>query len=47
MKYAEISPLFKKDDNLSRNNYRPVNVLTVIYKIYEALMNNQLTEFFL
>ena len=46
MKYAEISPLFKKDDNLSRDNYRPVNVLTVISKIYETLMNNQLTEYF-
>ena len=46
MKYAEISPLFKKDDNLSRDNYRPVNVLTVISKIYETLMNNQFTEYF-
>ena len=46
MKYAEISPLFKKDDNLSRDSYRPVKVLTVISKIYETLMNNQLTEYF-
>ena len=40
MKCAEISPLFKKDDNLSRDNYRPVNVLTVISKIFETLMND-------
>ena len=46
MKYAEISPLVKKDDNLSRDNYRPITVLTVISKIYESLINNQLTEYF-
>ena len=47
MKCAEISPLFKKDDNLSQDNYRPVNVLTVISKIFETLMNDQLTDYFL
>ena len=30
MKCAEISPLLKKDDNLIRDNYSPVNVLTFI-----------------
>ena len=47
MKCAEISPLFKKDDNLMRDNYRPVNVLTVISKIYETLMNEQLSDYFI
>ena len=46
MKCAEISPLFKKDDNLSRDNYWPVNVLTVISKIFETLMNDELTDYF-
>ena len=46
MKYAEISPLFEKDGNLSRDNYRPVTMLTIISKIYETLVNNQLTEYF-
>ena len=47
MKCAEMSPLFKKDDNLSRDSYRPVNVLTVISKIFKTLMNDQITDYFL
>ena len=45
MRYAEILALFKEDDNLSRDNYRPVNVLAVMSKIYQTLMNNQFTEY--
>ena len=30
-----------------RDNYRPVNVLTVISKIYETLMNEQLSDYFM
>ena len=39
MKCAEMSPIFKKDDNLNKNNYRPVSVLTGISKIYETVLN--------
>ena len=28
LKYADVSPLFKKVDNLKKGNYRPVSVLT-------------------
>ena len=47
MKCAEISPGFKKDDNLIRGNYRPVSVLPILSKIYESVMNDQLFEYFL
>ena len=47
MKCAEISPVFKKDDNLMWDNYKPVSVLTGVSKIYETLMNDQLTDYFL
>ena len=47
IKCAEIRPLLKKDDNIIRDNYRPVNVLTVISKIYETLMNEQLSDYFI
>ena len=47
MKCAEISPVFKKDDTLMRDNYRPVSVLTVVSKLYETLINDQLTNYFL
>ena len=41
-KFAEISPLFKAKDNLCKNNYRPVNILPVLSKVYEKTMAEQL-----
>ena len=32
MKCAEVSPIFKKDDNLKKKNYRPVSILTSLSK---------------
>lgn len=46
MKYAEVSPIFKKNDKLSKTNFRPVSILTGISKIYESLLNEQLTSYF-
>jgi len=45
MKRAEVSPIYKKDDNLVENNYRPVSILTTISKIYESVMNDQMLDF--
>ena len=46
MKCAEVSPIFKKDDNLLKGNFRPVSILTSISKIYENVVNNQLLGHF-
>ena len=46
MKCAEVSPIFKKDDNLLKGNFRPVSILTSISKIYENVLNNQLLGHF-
>ena len=46
MKCAALCPQFKNDDNMKRENYRPVSVLTVFSKIYESLLNEQLIEYF-
>ena len=46
MKYADVSPCFKKEDNLFKGNYRPVSVFTVISKLYESVLNNQLVDHF-
>ena len=46
LKCADVSPVFKKDDNLNKNNFRPVSVLTGISKLYECVVNDQLFEFF-
>ena len=44
-KLAEVVPSFKKDDNLSVKNYRPISILSVLSKVLERLMVNQLTPF--
>ena len=36
--------LVKKEDNLFKGNYRPVSVLTVISKLYESVLNNQMVD---
>ena len=47
MKYAEINPVYKKEDRLIKNNFRPVSVLTGFSKIFEYVMNDQLVEYFM
>ena len=46
MKMSEISPVFKKADNLCKENYRPINLLTVWSKVFERILSDQLTHFF-
>ena len=46
LKLADVSPVFKKKDNLDNKNYRPVSILPSISKIFESLMADQLTDYF-
>ena len=46
LKKAEVSPLFKKDDNMNKVNFRPVSILACISKIFENVYSNQMTDFF-
>ena len=46
MKLAEISPIFKKCDNLRKENYRSVNLLTITSKVFERIISDQLIIFF-
>ena len=45
-KHAEVSPIYKKNDSLSKNNYRPVSVLTALSKVLESILCEQLMTFF-
>ncbi len=34
MKRADVSPIFKKKDNMIKNNYMPVSILSVCFKSF-------------
>ena len=41
LKNAVVTPVFKKNNPLSKENYRPVSVLPIISKVFERLMQNK------
>jgi hypothetical protein len=46
MKQAQVTPLYKKNDPLEKINYRPVSVLPILSKLYEKVLEIQLSDFF-
>ena len=45
MKIAEISPVFKKLDNTSKDNYRPIITLSNFTKAFENILFTQLSRY--
>ena len=45
LKTANVLPLYKADDPMLFNNYRPVSLLTVLSKVFEKIMYNRLLNF--
>ena len=45
LKIARVTPIFKKGDKQSTNNYRPISILSTISKIVEKILSNQITDF--
>ena len=43
-KTAKITPVFKKDNETDRGNYRPISLLSVPSRILESLVNAQCTS---
>ena len=46
MKYADVTPIHKKDDKTDKTNYRPISILPNLCKVYERLMYNQIYPYF-
>ena len=46
LKYADITPIFKKNVRLLKINYRPVSILPTVSKIYEKILYVQIYEYF-
>ena len=40
-KMGQVTPLFKKNDELSKENYRPVTVLPALNNVFEKLLASQ------
>ena len=45
LKIANVIPLFKADDPMLFNNYRPVSLLCVLSKVFEKIMYSRLMSF--
>ena len=45
MKIAEISPVFKKLDNTSKDNYRSISTLSNFTKLFESILFRQLNRY--
>ena len=46
MKEDCITPVFKKDDHLKKENYKPLSILNTFPKVFERYILEQLTPFF-
>ena len=45
LKIANVLPLFKSDDPMKFNNYRPVSLFSILSKIFEKAMYSRLVNF--
>ena len=45
LKLANITPVHKKDETTDKENYRPVSVLTLVSKIFEKVIYDQLSQY--
>ena len=46
LKNSDVTPSFKKDDRLSKENYRPISILPTLSKVYERFLHLQMYEYF-
>ena len=46
LKLVKVTPVFKSNDKLSVNNYRPISLLPVFSKVLGKLMHKRLMYFF-
>ena len=45
IKQANVSPIYRKDDPLDKENYRPVSILPLLSNVYEKLLYNRLSDY--
>ena len=45
-KFADITSVYKKGSRFEKNNYRPVNILPVLSKVFEKCLYKQISSYF-
>ena len=45
LKLPDITPIFKKEDSISQENYRPVNILPQLLNVFERILYKQIDSF--
>ena len=45
LKIANVVPIYKADDSMKFNNYRPVSLLCILSNVFEKVMNTRLSSF--
>ena len=45
LKYANVTPTYKKDDCTNKENYRPISILPSISKIFERILSHQMISY--
>ena len=45
LKSARVVPLFKKNDKTEIGNYRPVSILTILSKVFERVVYDQVESY--
>ena len=46
-KCARVIPLFKQGESSDLNNYRPISVISVVAKVFERIVYDQLYNFYI
>ena len=46
LKRAEVAPIFKKNDAMKPENYRPVSILPALSKTFECIICDQISDYF-
>ena len=45
LKFAKVSPIFKKKNDLDKENYGPVSALPHVSKVFEKIMHHQINDY--
>ena len=45
LKYADVTPVYKKGERVDKNNYRPISLLPALSKIFEKLLYYQMHNY--